>query len=55
MAGWDQIFLDYERDGLMLVLGWDNWSGCFIDARTEAADSVVLRIGEYINQLLADL
>ena len=51
--GLDEIFQRFARDGVCLELGWDNWSGCYLQARSPEGDAAVAEIGEFMDQLLA--
>lgn len=43
--GLDGVYSEGAADGVKLVVGWDNWSGCFIQAFDEAGDRLVRAIG----------
>jgi hypothetical protein len=50
----DEIYINCHRDEVMLMVGWDEWSGCFIMAASPAGDSVVREIGQYMEDMLID-
>lgn len=37
---------------MTLTIGWDNWSGCFVMARTEPGDALVRTIGAFLDTQL---
>ncbi len=48
-VGLDEVFQDFSREGLMLSLEWDNWSGYTIKAKSASAVQLVRQIASYIN------
>lgn len=51
-VGLDEVFQRFARDGLCLELGWDTWSGCYLQARDASGDAVVAEIGAFMDALL---
>lgn len=47
--GLDGVYSEGTADGVKLVVGWDNWSGCFIQAFDEAGDRLVRDIGSALD------
>jgi hypothetical protein len=52
LVGFDQVITDCERDGVKLLLGWDNWSGFYVMADAAAGDNLVKEFGTYLNTLI---
>ena len=48
-VGLDQIYIDFKINADQYTLGYDNWSGIFIMARTEKGNGFVDEIGHYLN------
>ena len=51
-VGLDEVLTDCEKDGRKLLLGWDNWSGFYLMADSEAGDAIVFEIGTYLDSIL---
>jgi hypothetical protein len=47
--GLDAVYSEGEVEGTKIVVGYDNWSGCFIQAFDEAGDRLVRAMGEALN------
>ena len=45
---WDIVFRDYQREGAVVGLEWDNWLGFIVVAKSPAAESLVNEIGAYL-------
>lgn len=47
--GLDAVYSEGEVGGIKIVVGYDNWSGCFIQAFDEPGDRLVRAMGEALN------
>lgn len=47
----DVIYIDIDIDGHILILGEDDWSGCFIFATSEEGEENIVEIGMFFNKL----
>jgi hypothetical protein len=47
--GLDGVYSEGVIDGTKIVVGYDNWSGCFIQAFDETGDGLVQEMGEALN------
>jgi hypothetical protein len=52
VVGLDEVITECSKDGLKLLLGWDNWSGCYVLADTPEGDEVVNEFGAYLDSIL---
>jgi hypothetical protein len=48
IAGLDEVFRDYGREGLVIGLEWDNWSGFTVVAKSPQAEQLVRQIAAYL-------
>lgn len=51
----EQMFIDAVKDDVMITIGWDVWSGCFLMAYDKAGDIHVQEIGSYLDEHLNEL
>ncbi|MFM9278879.1 hypothetical protein [Paenibacillus jiagnxiensis] len=51
ITGPEQVFMDFEKGGNMITLGWDIWSGCFVMAHDNAGDKYIEELGKYLDTL----
>lgn len=47
--GLDAVYTEGSAGGIKVVVGYDNWSGCFIQSFDEAGDRLVRTMGEAVN------
>lgn len=47
--GLDVVFQDFKSDDDVFGLGWDNWSGYIVNAKTSSAEPLVREIAGYIS------
>lgn len=52
VAAVDVVYMDFTNGTITLVLGWDNWSGCFVFALEPEGDEYVIGVGDYMETLL---
>ncbi len=52
-VGLDAIVIEGTIDGQPVVIGYDNWSGCYVMAMSEAADAIVSDIAAHYSSLPA--
>lgn len=52
IVGLESIYWDFYRQSIKVTLGWDIWSGCFINAHCEEGSNFIEEIGNYINSIL---
>jgi hypothetical protein len=45
---YDVAFRDYELNGSIVGIEWDNWSGFLVVAKNPAAEPLVRKIAEYL-------
>lgn len=45
----DVVFQDFKRDGEVVGLEWDIWSGYIVNAKTKSAEPLVREIAGYIS------
>lgn len=48
VIGPDELFQEYQREGLRVGLEWDIWSGYIVVANTEAAEDLTRDIATFI-------
>ena len=55
--GIDVFYLDCEKEGSQITIGWDCWSGCFIMSVVDTANSeqVIREIGDFLSTKLESL
>lgn len=46
----DEKFQKYEKDGALLSIDWDIWSGFVVTALNEKSKDLVTEIGKYLQQ-----
>lgn len=49
ITGFEEVFMDFEKGGIMITLGWDIWSGCFVMAHDNAGDKYIEELGKYLD------
>ena len=54
IVGPDEIVTDCKKDGVNLLIGWDNWSGFYIMANSPDGDRLGIRIGDYFDSIKDD-
>lgn len=50
--GLDIVITKSRKDGIELVLGWDNWSGFYIFSTSSEGDKLVTEIGTYFDTII---
>lgn len=54
--GLDSVYLPlWQGDAINITIGWDNWSGCFVMAHSEAGNELVRHIAAYLDEKLNDI
>ena len=53
--GLDQVYMECSKDNRRIILGWDNWSGCFVTTNEPENDAFVAEIGAYLDRALQEL
>lgn len=48
-VGLDEIFQEYESDGSVIGLEWDNWSGYIVTAKNIDSESLARKVASDIN------
>lgn len=49
--GLSAVGIDILVDGILLTVGWDNWSGVFIMAKDAAGDTILKELEVYLNHI----
>ncbi len=49
-AGLEDVVIHGQIDGQPMIVGYDNWSGCYVQAASEGADAVIERIAATLGQ-----
>ena len=52
LHGFDEVLTECCKDGVRLLLGWDNWSGFYLLADSNAGDAVVEDVGRYLDSII---
>lgn len=50
IIGLDELFQGFQREGQIVGLEWDHWSGFIVVAKTESAEDLVREIGAFIDK-----
>ncbi len=50
VQGFDEMFQSFQRDGLVIEIGWDIWSGLCIVAKTPCANDLLKNIGFFLEK-----
>ncbi|CAN7762113.1 hypothetical protein [Paenibacillus sp. LjRoot56] len=50
IIGLEQVFMDFDKDGIKITIGWDIWSGCFVMAHDKLGDKCIVEIGNYLDE-----
>jgi hypothetical protein len=48
VVGMDEAFQTLKRDGKIVSLGWDNWTGFTVVAEDRESEQLVREIGDYL-------
>ena len=48
----DELYIELIRDSVIILVGWDIWSGLFVMAMDESGDPVIQEIGQYLEEAL---
>jgi len=48
----DCIFWDFQKDNILLTVGWDIWSGAFVFAHCSKGDEYIEKIATHFDNLL---
>ncbi len=51
-VGFDEIVAECSKGGTKLLLGWDIWSGFYLGSDSEAADSIIIELGKYLDTVI---
>jgi len=51
----DEIYIELWQDDLHITVGWDTWNGCFVIGATDAENTLVKAIGEYLETQLENM
>jgi hypothetical protein len=52
IVGLDEVMTECSKDGLKLLLGWDNWSGFYVLADSPEGDDLVNEFGKYLDSII---
>jgi hypothetical protein len=52
IVGLDEVITECSKDGLKLLLGWDNWSGFYVLADSPEGDELVNEFGKYLDSII---
>ncbi|MEW9702874.1 hypothetical protein [Paenibacillus sp. SI8] len=50
IIGLEQVFMDFDKDGIKITTGWDIWSGCFVMTHDKLGDKCIEEIGNYLEK-----
>lgn len=48
--GLDEVFQNFRLHDEIIGLEWDNWSGYIVNAQSENAEPLAIKVGTYINE-----
>jgi len=51
----DALYIELIRDSVVILVGWDIWSGLFVMAMEESGDPVIQEIGQYLDEALDEI
>jgi hypothetical protein len=52
VVGLDEVFTECSKEGLKLLLGWDNWTGFYVQADTPEGDELVNEFGKFLDSVI---
>jgi hypothetical protein len=53
-VGFDEVITDMSLGNVKILLGWDNWSGCYIMADDEEGDKWIPILSEHFNHIIEE-
>jgi len=51
IVGTEQTYMEFQKEGINVTLGWDIWCGCFLMAHEHSGNPYIQHIGTYLNTL----